>query len=184
MGRPLRDDAPGYHHVWTRCVDGVVVFPSDYDRLLFLSVLGTVVRRYSWDCLAYCLMSNHYHVVLRTPDRSLPRGIHYLNGVFAREFNAAYDRRGHVFGSRYGSRPIASDKHLLDSIRYVDLNPVRAGVCAHPAAWEWSSYRALAGLEQPPRLLAAAEVWRIFDADDDVAQAEYARFVALELVAA
>ena len=119
-----------------------------------MSVLACkVVRRHGWTVYAYCLMPNHYHLVLETPADDLAAGMHLLNGRYARRFNVRHGRVGHVFQGPYGARPIADDDHLLRCCRYVVLNPVRAGLCRDPAAWRWSSYRVQIGLDEGPGLV-------------------------------
>ena len=102
---------------------------------MFLATLGTVVNDHSWSCFAYCLMPNHYHLLIETPEPNLSSGMHALNATYARMFNAAHDRVGHVFQQRFHSEVINREAHLLEAMRYVVLNPVRAGLAAQPAAW-------------------------------------------------
>jgi REP element-mobilizing transposase RayT len=128
-------------------------FLGDDDRHLFLAILGDVVERFDWRCEAYCLMSNHYHLALRTPAANIGAGMHRLNGLYAQAFNRRHGFKGHLFEERYWSGLIETDEHAFSLMRYVVLNPVRAGICSLPHQWPWSSYRATAGLEQKPRLL-------------------------------
>lgn len=125
---------------------------------MFMAFLGQTVHRFRWTCLAYCLMTNHFHLVLSLSSPNLAKGMHRLNGLYARRFNERHGYVGHLFEARYSSTLIASEKHFLDAIRYVALNPVTAGLCDDPADWEWSSFRATAGLAPCPRFLAAALV--------------------------
>jgi putative transposase len=96
--------------------------------------------------VTWCLMTNDYHFVVRIPQNGLSQGMSELNGSFGRWSNRRHGRCDHVFGRRFSAREIVSDAHLLEACRYVVLNPVRAGLCTHPAEWRWSSYRACAGL--------------------------------------
>lgn len=125
---------------------------------MFMGFLAQSVYRCRWTCLAYCLMTNHFHLVLSLSAPNLSAGMHRLNGLYARRFNERHGYVGHLFGARYVSIAITSEAHFLDAIRYVVLNPVTAGLCDDPADWEWSSFRATAGLERCPRFLAAARV--------------------------
>jgi putative transposase len=167
MPRQLRGDVPaGYYHVAARGNRNDSVFLDDIDRTWFLTLLTRVVTRESWQCLAYCLMSNHYHLVLHIGSDSLPRGMRWLNGLYAQSFNDRHDRRGHVFGGRYRLTYIESEQHLAEACRYVVCNPVRASLCDHPAAWAWSSYRATAGVEPAPSCLALSMIRGLFGGRD------------------
>ncbi len=91
---------------------------------------------------AYCLMSNHYHLLIETPEPNIANGMQWLNSTYAHRFNEKYERIGHLFQRRYARRLIVDDEHLREVIRYIPLNPVRAGLCKRPEDWPWSSYRA------------------------------------------
>jgi putative transposase len=121
------------------------VFRGVADRRIFLALLGTVVERFSWQCLTYCLMDNHYHVLVRTPEPNLGAGMQRLNGRYAQDFNRRHRRSGHLWEQRYGSVLLEADAHLAQAIGYIALNPVRAGLCERPEDWPWSAHRALAG---------------------------------------
>ena len=127
-----------------------------------MAFLAQSVYRYRWTCLAYCLMTNHFHLVLSLSAPNLSRGMHRLNGLYARRFNERHGHHGHLFEARYSSILMKSEEHYLDAIRYVALNPVAAGLCEDPADWPWSSFRATAGLDPCPRFLAGARVRRHF----------------------
>jgi REP element-mobilizing transposase RayT len=129
------------------------IFVDDDDRHLFLAILGDVIRRFEWECRAYCLMTNHYHLALRTPAANIGDGMHRLNGLYAQAFNRRHGFKGHLFEERYWSGLIQTDDHAFSLMRYVVLNPVRAGICPLPHQWPWSSYRATAGLEPSPSFL-------------------------------
>jgi REP element-mobilizing transposase RayT len=148
------------------------------DRRYFFDLLGHVVARFSWLCHAYCLMDNHYHLVVETPLPNLPSGMRQLNGRYAQSFNARYDRSGHVFQARYRSILVDKESYLLALCRYVVLNPVRAGVCSHPADWSWSSYGATSGLEEPESFLTTDWLLAQFAPTRRLAQRRYREFVA------
>ncbi len=150
----------------------------DRDRYDILDLLARVVRDYQLVCHTYCLMTNHYHLVLGTPDARLSAAMKVLNGEYARRFDVRHRRTAHVFRNRFGSELIDNDEYLLSACRYVVLNPVRAGLCGHPAEWPWSSYRALAGLEPAPAFLAEQFVLSLFDDTSERARAAYRRFIA------
>ena len=165
-------------HVTARTVDRRPAFVDDADCERFLRTLSKTVRRSRWRCAAYCLMPNHHHLVLQLPDEpSLSRGMHLLNGVFARRYNERHGRRGHLFKARFHSTLIESDAHLLETLRYVVLNPCRARLSRRPEEWPWSSFRACAGLEPTPPFLDASAVWELFaDSPGSDARTRYALF--------
>jgi putative transposase len=155
MPRPPRSFyADGYYHVNTRGNNRTQVYVDGVDRFVFLRMLERSVVKYEWVVYSWCLMTNHYHLVLRIPQNGLSQGMSELNGSFGRWSNLRHGRCDHVFGRRFSAREITSDAHLLEACRYVVLNPVRAGLCDHPGDWRWSSYRACAGLEAPQLFLA------------------------------
>jgi REP-associated tyrosine transposase len=146
--RRLRRDYPGaLSHVTARGNGGQAIFLDDYDRIALLQLFALVGAKHRWECFAYCLMGNHYHLLVRTPEATLAPGMQAIQSRFARRFNDRHGRIGHVFGSRYFRRAVESDSHVLTSAVYTVLNPVRARIVLHPAEWPWSSYRATAGLE-------------------------------------
>ncbi len=116
------------------------------DRHLFLDVMSKAVQDCHWAIHAYCLMDNHYHLVVETPDGNLSKGMRQLNGVYTQRFNRQHQRVGHVFQGRYKAIIVQKEAYLLELARYVVLNPVRAGMVGTPDQWPWSSYRATAGL--------------------------------------
>jgi putative transposase len=163
MPRTARLVAPGAtYHLTARGTGGIAVFVRDGDRLGFLNLLERVVLRYRWECLSYCLMTTHYHLVVHTPEDDLARGMHRLNACYAQSFNRFYERFGHLFAERFQSVLIRTDGHLLQAIRYVALNPVEAGLCDLPQEWPWSSYAATIGLAKPPQFLAVDALLRLF----------------------
>ena len=126
MARKLRDDvAGGIHHVFARGNNRERVFYCDADRWLYLRLLGEASERMRWRCLAYCLMSNHVHLLIETPERNLGAGMQRLHGKYARVLNQRRERSGHVFQGRYGSTLVENDKQLWTTVRYIARNPVR-----------------------------------------------------------
>ena len=116
------------------------IFSDEIDYLTFLRLLANVVTTRGWSRHAYCLMPNHYHLLLEAPELDLPVGMRLLNGRYARRFNLRHDRSGHVFQGRYAAEPVSRDEHVIEACRYIVLNPVRAGLCSRPEEWPWSSY--------------------------------------------
>jgi len=153
------------------------VFLDDWDFTWLVEQLGETVTRYEWICFGYCVLGNHFHACVATPKPNLAQGMHLLNGSYARRFNRRYDRSGHVFQGPYRSRLIEDDRQLLAVSRYIALNPVRAGLCARPELWPWSSYRATIGLEEAPPWLAVGAILALCDQDPSVATIEYRRLV-------
>ena len=178
MARPLRPQVPGaVYHVTTRGVDGCPIYRDDRDRVAFLERLEDVAARFGWRVYAYCLMTNHYHLVVRTPWPTLSRGVQRLNGMHAQRFNQRHHRTGHLFGARFDSPRLKTDAHLLLACRYVVRNPVRARMRGTPAAWRWSSYRATLGLVAPPPFLACDELLPLLGPTERAARAAYRAFV-------
>jgi len=154
MARPLRlDHAGAIWHVTSRGNERREVFREDADRLTFLSVLAEVVRLDRWRIYAYVLMTNHYHLLIETPLPTLSKGMHRLNGTYTQRYNQRYQRVGHLFQGRYTSILVERESHLLTLIRYVVLNPVRAGIARRAADWRWSSFGATAGTIACPEWL-------------------------------
>jgi REP element-mobilizing transposase RayT len=171
--RPLRIQvANGIYHVTARGNERRPIYGSAADRERFLEVLAGTLERFSWYCLSYCLMSNHYHLLVRTREANLARGMRDVNGIYAQWFNRRYGRDGHLFQGRYRAILVESDEHLLAAIAYIVRNPVTAGICDEPGAWRWSSHRAVLG-ERPPGLLAVDEVLGYFHDDRRTARERY-----------
>jgi len=178
MSRPLRIEYAGaVYHITSRGNEKKSVFKSDQDRINFLNTLQHVNKRYNWICHAYCLMDNHYHLLIETPDGNLAIGMRQLNGVYTQLFNKLHGRSGHLFQGRYKSILIQKDSHLLEVCRYVVLNPVRAKMVEAPEAWKWSSYRATAGGETGHLCLTTTWILGQFSGKRVRAEKEYRQFV-------
>ena len=163
---------------------GELIFRDDRDRSFFLQELDITAHSYRWEWLAYCLMSNHCHLVIETPARTLGLGMRRLAGRHAQVFNRRHGTYGHVFQERYGSVLVTSEVHFAQLLRYVALNPVSAGLCSDPAEWRWSSHRyMLNGSREAAsaraRIEALLEPWggpngaryaRLFDSDCELAE--------------
>lgn len=159
--RPLVEN--GTYHVNAVGAGGIDVVRDAEDRERLLRIVAYVVLKLDWQLHMYCLMSNHYHLVVTTPFGDLDRGMHVVNGLYAQTFNKRHDRRGHLFGARYDARLIESEGHALNVVAYVPLNPCRAGVCELPEQWPWSSYAATIGLRPRPAFLDDEWVLGLFD---------------------
>ena len=154
MARPLRLEIPGgLYHVTSRGDRRENIYLNDTDRQRWLDLLGEVCSRHNWLCHAYCLMDNHYHIVVETIDGNLSAGMRQLNGVYTQWHNRAHDRVGHVFQGRFKAIIVQREAYLLELARYVVLNPVRGGMCAMPNQWRWSSYLAMVGQAHRPNWL-------------------------------
>ena len=142
MPRVLRTTLPdGYFHVTARGVEQRAIYLDPEDCLSFLGLFATTARRHFWVLYAFCLMGNHYHVVLEATCGALSDGVQQLNGTYAQLFNRRYGRWGHLFGARFGSRVIETEAYLYEACRYVLENPVRAGLCERAEDWPWSGSR-------------------------------------------
>ncbi len=179
MARPLRIEYPGdLYHLTARGDGQEDIFQDDTDRLEFLSVLAAAVERFGWRLYAYCLMDNHYHLMVETPRANLSLGMRQLNGVYTQRFNRRHKRVGHVFQGRFKAIVVDKQTYLLELSRYVVLNPVRARMVRDPARYRWSSYRASAGLEASPAFLDAPALLAHFAETLPAARRRYAAFVA------
>jgi putative transposase len=159
MAYKARIEIPyGYFHVGARGNNKRSIFLNDDDRKRFLVLVGKVARKYAWSIYAYCLMGNHYHLVLRLAEAGLSRGMCELNTAYAVGFNARHQRINHLFGRRFWSEHINTEAYLFEAIRYVIQNPVRAGLCGSCEEWPWSSYRATIGLARAHPFLAVDDV--------------------------
>jgi len=179
MSRPLRIEFAGaLYHITSRGDGREVIFLGDEDRYLFLDVLSELVQNFNWAVHAYCLMDNHYHLLLETPESNLARGMRQLNGVYTQRFNRRHGRVGHVFQGRYKAIIVQRESYLLELARYVVLNPVRAGMVPTPDEWRWSSYRATAGLAPAPSWLTINWLLAAFSGRHSKAIRSYTDFVA------
>lgn len=181
MARPLRIVFPGaLYHVTSRGNNRARVFRIEDDYEEFLGVTEKVVGRYGWLCHAYCVLGNHYHLVIETPQPNLTQGMRQLNGVFAQRYNRRRGRIGHVFQARYHATLVEQESHLLSAIRYVARNPVRARLCKRPEDWKWSSHPAYLGMQPAARFLTRDWVLSQFGKDRAKAQRALKAFVDLD----
>jgi putative transposase len=147
MARPLRIEFPGaIYHVTSRGDRREAIFDDDVDRNVFLTTLGQALTRFDAVVLAYCLMDNHYHLVIHTRLANLSKLMQHINGVYTQAYNRRHMKVGHLFQGRFKGILVDEHAYLLEVCRYVDLNPVRARMMRDPGRWPWSSYRAHTGL--------------------------------------
>jgi len=179
MARPLRIQFAGaVYHVMSRGVAKQRIYLDDDDRREFLRYLRRVSRRLRWQVWAYCLMPNHFHLLVETSEPNLAQGMHDVNSAYSVAFNARHDRVGHLFQGRYKALLVDKDRYLLQLSRYIVLNPVRAGLCAAPDGWPWSSHQALLGSPDP--LMSRLETFRmlhLFGPTPEIARAKYREYV-------
>jgi putative transposase len=178
MARSLRIEFEGaVHHVTNRGNKKADLFFSNADRHVFLSILSETIKNRGWVCHSYCLMTNHYHLLIETPIPNLSLGMQTINTLYAQHVNRSYVLSGHVFQGRYKSGLVKNDAHLLELSRYIALNPVRAGICKYPEDYEWSSYRAFLGLERCPEFLEMGFLLSQFSNVLEISASLYSEFV-------
>jgi len=176
MAYKPRCEAPGLHHVVCRGNNKRDIFVTDQDRESFLDTLDRKAKKYGWTIYAYCLMPNHYHLVMEIGDGGLADGMCELNTAYATRFNAVHGRINHLFGKRYWSAYLDSHTHLLNAIRYVAQNPRRAGLRGPLESHTWTSYAATIGLALPFARLAIGKVLGLFGPTPEAAKASFSRF--------
>lgn len=143
MARPLRLSFQGAtYHITVRGNAKRIIFYTDKDRSHFLSLLRKTTEQYRWRVFAYCLMGNHYHLFIETTQANISQSMHFLNAKYAKFFNRTHNKVGHVFQGRYKAKLVDTEAYALELIRYIILNPVRAGKVRRPSQWPWSSYNA------------------------------------------
>ncbi len=169
------------YHVTARAARGLLLFEDDIDFQTFLLQLGKTIQRMEWVCPSFCLIPNHFHLLIETPTANLAEGMHRLNGHYAQTYNQRHGGRGHVFQGRYSDTLIQSEGHLLEVHRYIPLNPVRAGLCRRPEDWPWSSYAALIGCGNTAPCFAPEAVLELFDGPGDPRH-QFAAFVEQGLI--
>jgi putative transposase len=178
MPRPPRIEYPGaFYHITCRGNEKKYIFLSDHDRNQFLHVLHFVLQKFNIVCHAYCLMNNHFHLLLETPDANLSLGMHSLNTIYTQRFNRIHDRVGHLFQGRYKSFLIEKEGYLKEITRYVVLNPVRASIVDHPKDWKWSSFNETVGLQKAHQILTTDLLLSLFGNKRKESQFRYERFV-------
>lgn len=171
MPRPLRPQVEGgIYHLTSRGVRKLPLFVDDEDRLTYTALLNKVVRRFGWIVHLYCLMPNHVHLLVETPQANVSGAVQWFHGRYAEHVNQRYGFEGHVFDRRFHSVLVEREGHLLEAVRYIAMNPVRAGLSAEPEWFAWSSYRELNGLSAPT---CTSVEWILECFADDLATARH-----------
>lgn len=165
------------YHVTSRGDRREAIYVDDSDRLAWLDLFAEVCERFNWVCHGWCQMTNHYHIVIETPEANLSRGMRQLNGVYTQYINRKHERVGHVFQGRYKAIMVDKEGYLLELSRYVVLNPVRAGMVTDAGQWRWSSYAAMMTEVPPPTWLNTEAVLAYFGADHTRARRQFGDFV-------
>jgi REP element-mobilizing transposase RayT len=174
--------AGGFHHVYSRGNQRDPIFLDELDYVAFLRRLAKVIAKFGWLCHSFCLMPNHFHLLIETPEPNRGAGMQVLNLSYARWFNWRHRRVGHVFQGPYGLTHVLHDAHLMELCRYIAMNPVRAFLVADPADWPWSSYRATGGLEPAPAYLTVDRIQAYFAQPGRSGAEEFRDFVAVAVV--
>jgi REP element-mobilizing transposase RayT len=177
MARPERDQSAGLRHIWSRGNRKQPVFTDDYDREHYLALLEKVAKKLDWRVVAYCLMTNHVHLLVDVPSDTIAKGIQILHGEYAQYVNRRWDYVGHLWQGRYKARRVDDDAYSLQVNRYVVNNPVRAGMVSEPIEWKWSSYRAMVGEAPAPAYLDTEWTLGQFAQRLERARELYAEFV-------
>lgn len=178
MARPLRIEYPNaLYHVMSRGNGYQNVYQDDKDRQKFLDWLQDAVEVHNIICHAYCLMGNHYHLLIETPDANLSRAMRDINGNYTQSFNARHKTVGHLFQGRYKAFVIEKDTYLLEVARYIVLNPVRANLATHPRQYKWSSYKITSESSDVPKYLYTDWILGYFGKERKKAQVSYRKFI-------
>jgi REP element-mobilizing transposase RayT len=147
------------HHDYAHAVGRELLFVDEEDFEMYLRLAGDVVEEFGWICLSYCLMGNHMHLMVQTPEPNLGRGMQRLHGAYATRFNRRHERGGHRFNGRYGSKRIKTDEQLWAVARYISMNPVEAKFCETAGQWPWSSHGPMLAGTTPAFLAADQLLW-------------------------
>jgi REP element-mobilizing transposase RayT len=177
MPRPLRPQvAGGIYHLVSRGVRKLPVFTDDESRKRFLGLLDETLERYHWELHSWCLMTNHFHLLVTTVEPTVSDGMQYLNGCYGQWYDWRHGYEGHVFERRFWSQLIEGDGHLHEAARYILLNPVRAGMCATAPDWKWTSYRKTMGTTTKGPRLSTMLLYE-FGRRLDIARKRFAAFI-------
>jgi putative transposase len=159
MSRDLRIQYPGaWYHVMNRGLNRRRIFNDDSQRELFLEFLSDIHNRYGIEIHAYCLMDNHYHLLVHTPKGNISEGMRHLNSLYTRVFNRQEKRDGPLFRGRYKAILVEAEHYGLELSRYIHMNPIAAKICIHPRDYRWSSYKAYLRHAKKPHWLYCEEI--------------------------
>ncbi|USX24432.1 transposase [Oxalobacteraceae bacterium OTU3CINTB1] len=185
MARPLRLEFPGaLYHVTCRGNRRESIFRDRIDRHAWLEEAERMCKRFHFMVHAFCLMTNHFHLLIETPEGNLGQGMRQLNSAYSQRFNRRHDLAGHVMQGRYHAVLVQKESYLHELARYIVLNPVRAGIVDSPENWEWSSYRAMLSKRPPPSWLTQDWLLAGFGPDHPTAIDAYRNFVMAGIGAA
>ncbi len=177
MARSLRIEYPGaWYHVMNRGLCRREIFHAEEYAQLFYDLLDEIHLRYQIEIHSYCLMGNHYHLCIKTPNANLGKAMRHLNGVFTQRYNNLMKTDGPLFRGRYKAILVEAQSYFLQLTRYIHLNPVAAGIVQHPKDYPWSSYNFLLNKKEKPNWLYFDEILKSFDPKDPVK--DYKKFVS------
>ena len=178
MARPLRIEYSGaFYHVTSRGNERKAVYKSQRDREKFFSYLESATERYGAVVHVFCLMDNHYHLLIETPSGNLSQIMHHINGAYTTYFNTKRERSGHLFQGRYRAILIDVDEYAKELSRYIHLNPVRAGIAENPEEYRWSSCQYYTVKRKPPEWLKRDFILSYFGNEPKTAMKRYRDFV-------
>jgi putative transposase len=175
---PRTWDPGGLYHLTPKGNDGRALFLDDRERREMLHRCNRVMPAYGVVVIGFCFMDNHLHFLVRIEDTDVSGAMHVLLGGYSRSWNRTHGRDGHLFEARFHTEAVRTELHFLNVVRYIDLNPVAAGIRKRPEDWRWSSFRAHVGLERGPAFLATAEFFKYFGITRQQAIANYLRLVS------
>jgi len=179
MPRSPRNLEPGLYHLTSCGVRNERIFLTGEDGTSYLELIGEVSDPDDFVCRAFTLMPTHTHLLIQTQTGRISDAMRRLQGIYALRFNRRHDLAGHVYRGRFNSEHVDSEGYLIEVIRYIALNPVRAGLCARAEAWRWGSIACVLGRRRPPDFLDVAWTLRLFDEDPVEARRKLAEFVAV-----
>ena len=165
------------YHITSRGNGGQRIFHDDPDRLRFLAQLARIIHKMEWHCHSYCLMGNHYHLLMETGEDNLSEGVQWLNGRYAQTHNVRHGTGGHLFQDRFDSSIVDTDEYFMIVASYIVLNPVKAGLAVHPAVWQWSSYLETVEGKAEVDFLESKRLLSLFDDDARTARLSFKEFV-------
>jgi len=181
MSRPLRIEYPdAWYHVMSRARRGQEAFPAREDYYSFIDLLKDTAEMFNMRVAAYCLMTTHYHLLIQTPDANLSRCMRHINGVYTQRYNARNGCDGTLFRGRYKSILIDADSYLLELVRYIHRNPLRAGIVGKLKDYPWSSHNGYISKAKKWEWLHKNYILDMFSKDKSLQITAYKRFISTE----